>query len=247
MDEAVFFWVRRALGGAVESLDADDPAAVAAVARLRDDCIEAKEALSSDSDTAVPVLLPSIQTEVRLTRAELEQLIRPTLADTIDALHRAIRSADLEPHQIDRVLLVGGSSRIPLVAELVTAEFGRPVAVDAHPKHAVALGAALTAAEAATATATGEAGAEPPVVVVPPPPPLPEPEPVPPSEPEPEPVSVAEPEPAPPPEPFAITVAVAATEEDHSGDDRRRPSERGQGYGQPASPAVRRREPGRGQ
>ena len=44
------------------------------------------------------------------------------------------------------VLLVGGSSRIPLVAEMITAELGRPVAVDAHPKHAIALGAALTAA-----------------------------------------------------------------------------------------------------
>ena len=47
------------------------------------------------------------------------------------------------------MLLVGGSSRIPLVAQMVSAELGRPVAVDADPKHAVALGAALAAAAAA--------------------------------------------------------------------------------------------------
>ena len=54
------------------------------------------------------------------------------------------------PDAVTAVLLVGGSSRIPLVGQLVGAELGRPVAVDAHPKHAVALGAALTAYHRAT-------------------------------------------------------------------------------------------------
>jgi hypothetical protein len=55
---------------------------------------------------------------------------------------------------VSRVLLVGGSSRIPLVAELVGAELGRPVATDAHPKHAIALGAAIAAAASVAGEST---------------------------------------------------------------------------------------------
>ncbi|HEY7070345.1 MAG TPA: Hsp70 family protein, partial [Acidimicrobiales bacterium] len=149
VDAAVFAHVTSSLGDAYEELDPDDPQALAAVSRLRIECTQAKEALSLDTEISVPVLLPTIQTEVRVTRAELEEMIRPPLADTVTALERAVRSANLAPSDIDHVLLVGGSSRIPLVAELVSARLGRPVAVDAHPKHAIALGAAIVAARAA--------------------------------------------------------------------------------------------------
>ncbi|MEN3356647.1 MAG: hypothetical protein V7637_629, partial [Mycobacteriales bacterium] len=93
-------------------------------------------------------------TEVRLTRAELEAMVRPALSDSIEALKRAIRSAGVEAADLDAVLLVGGSSRMPIVSQLVVAELGRPVAADAHPKHAVALGAAFVAS-AAPAAASG--------------------------------------------------------------------------------------------
>ena len=107
--------------------------------------MRAKEALSSDTDVSIPVLLPNVSTEIRLTRAELEAMVRPALYDSIEALKRALRSANTTADQLQAVLLVGGSSRMPIVAQLVGAELGRPVAVDAHPKHAVALGAALLA------------------------------------------------------------------------------------------------------
>ena len=148
VDAAVYAHVCSAIGDAQEELDPDDPQAVAAVARLREECTIAKEGLSLDSETRVPVLLPTVQTEVRLTRGELEALIRPTLAETVTALERALRSAGLTAADVDHVLLVGGSSRIPLVSELVSSGLGRPVAVDAHPKHAIALGAAIVAARA---------------------------------------------------------------------------------------------------
>ena len=146
-DQAVFGFVARALDGALDALDHDDPATLAALARLRQECVEAKEALSGDSQATVPVLLPGVQTEVRITRAEFESMVRPTLGETIRALHRALDGAGVAPEEVTAVLLVGGSSRIPLVAELVETELGRPVAVDVHPKHAVALGAALHAAD----------------------------------------------------------------------------------------------------
>ncbi|HEX6358432.1 Hsp70 family protein, partial [Actinophytocola sp.] len=144
-DAAVFNHVRTTLGSALDDLDEDDPAVITAVARLREECVEAKEALSADTDTTIPVLLPSVNTEVRLTRSELESMVRPALHGSIEALRRAVRSAGLTPEQLHSVLLVGGSSRMPLVGQLVTAELGRPVAVDTHPKHAVALGAARLA------------------------------------------------------------------------------------------------------
>lgn len=154
-DAAVFGHVARALGGALEDLDEDDPTVITAVSRLREECTDAKEALSSDTDVTIPVLLPNLSTEVRLTRGELEAMVRPALHDSIDALRRALRSAGVSPEQLHSVLLVGGSSRMPLVAQLVGAELGRPVAVDAHPKHAVALGAAWWA--------SGTVGAQAPV------------------------------------------------------------------------------------
>ncbi len=145
-DQAVLHHVSTAIGPVVEELDPDDPAAQAAVARLRQECVDAKEALSSDTDVSIPVLLPGLQTEVRLTRAEYEAMVRPALTDSITAMNRALRSADVAPGDITAVLLVGGSSRTPLVAELVSSAFGRPVAVDAHPKYAVCTGAAIMAA-----------------------------------------------------------------------------------------------------
>jgi len=69
-DEAVFGYVRRALGPGVAELDPTDPAVRAAVARLRQECVEAKEALSTDTETAIPVLLPALQTQIRLTRGQ---------------------------------------------------------------------------------------------------------------------------------------------------------------------------------
>ncbi|MEM8925522.1 MAG: Hsp70 family protein [Actinomycetota bacterium] len=150
-DAAVFAFVNNAIGDAMNNLDPADPTAVAAVARLRRDCVDAKEALSSDTEVTIPVMLPGVSTDIRLTRSEFEQMIRPSLADSIGALRRAVRSASLEIDEIDLILLVGGSSRIPLVGQMVGGELGRPVAVDAHPKHSVAQGAAWAAANASGA------------------------------------------------------------------------------------------------
>lgn len=192
-DEAVFAHVVNALGVQWSDLDPTDPSTITAVARLRDDCREAKEALSADTDATIPVMLPTIQTEVRITRGEFEEMIRPRIHETIAALMRAVRSANVELSDISRVLLVGGSSRIPLAGQLVREATGVPIALDAHPKHAIALGAALAASLAmttdepgilaATGAATGLAAATTPTIESPqvagePPAPVPEPEPV---------------------------------------------------------------------
>ena len=110
-----------------------------ALARLRRDCIEAKEALSYDTEVMVPVALPTLHTRVRLNRSEFETMITPALLETIAALRRALRSAGVEPAQLRSILLAGGSSRIPLVSQLLSVEFGRPVVLDP-PEHSIALG-----------------------------------------------------------------------------------------------------------
>jgi actin-like ATPase involved in cell morphogenesis len=153
-DHAVFRFVLQALDLDPDRLaDDPDPALAASLAQLREECVEAKEALSAETDVSVPVMLPGRHTEVRVTRAEFEAMIRPALAETVVALSRALASADVSPPDVAAVLLVGGSSRIPLVGQLVGAELGRPIAVDARPKDAIALGAALAAMTAAAAPA----------------------------------------------------------------------------------------------
>lgn len=153
-DQAIFGHVARALELNIETVSATE-AGITALARLREECREAKEALSSDTEATIAVLLPGVQTQVRLTRAEFEAMIRPRIEETIAALRRTARSAGLELEQVDRVLLVGGSSRIPLVGQMVSAAAGKPVVVDAHPKHAIALGAALTALAASEHAGSG--------------------------------------------------------------------------------------------
>jgi len=144
-DDAVFEYVRRMLGERLAEIDPTDPAVRAAAARLRVECVLAKESLSRDTEATIPVALPGLQTEVRLTRNDFEGLVRPSLMATVDCLRRAVRMSGVPVDQIAATVLAGGSSRIPLTAELITGELELPVAMGTHPKHTVALGAALLA------------------------------------------------------------------------------------------------------
>ena len=105
--------------------------------------------------------LPGLATVLRLNRAELEGLIGPALNETVDALRRSLRSADVTPESLSAIVLVGGSSRIPLVGELLHRAFGAPTALDTHPKHDVVLGAVRNLAVGANGGITGSAVAHP--------------------------------------------------------------------------------------
>ncbi len=112
-----------------------------AAAALRRECIEAKEALSFDSETVVPVIVGQ-GGSVRLTRGELEAMIEPIVERTMETLTRVIESARISAAELDAVLLVGGSSRIPRVAQMLSERFDRPVVVEVDPKAVVTVGAA---------------------------------------------------------------------------------------------------------
>ncbi|HEU4421740.1 MAG TPA: Hsp70 family protein [Pilimelia sp.] len=147
-DEAVFAHVIRILGDPLEQLNPEDEGTTTALIRLRRDCVEAKEGLSYDTEVMIPVALPNLHTRIRLNRSELETMITPALMETVNAMRRALRSAGVAPAELKSILLAGGSSRIPLVGQLLGAQFDRPVAVDPHPEHSIALGAALLAGPA---------------------------------------------------------------------------------------------------
>jgi hypothetical protein len=144
---------------------------VTALARLRRECVDAKEALSTDTSTCVPVLLAELSTSVRITRAEFEELIAGGIANSIDALEAALRSAGVEPGELRHLLLTGGSSRIPLVVQALSARLGPGVRLDRDldPKLAVAMGAALAALDACgdpmPSLPNARAEADPPLVV----------------------------------------------------------------------------------
>ncbi|MEV7635320.1 Hsp70 family protein [Pseudarthrobacter enclensis] len=167
-DAAVFRYVAEHTGGVLAGLDPAAPGVLAALSRLRRECVEAKEALSSDSETTIPVLLPGFQQQVRLVRSEFEALIEEPVRETVDALEESLAQLELEPADLTAVLLIGGSSRIPLVAELISEQLDRPIAVDADPKSSICLGAAVSAIlsravaarDAAPAAAVSDAGTE---------------------------------------------------------------------------------------
>jgi len=150
-DDAVFGHVL----AAVPAVSEQEPETTARMRRsyalCRRECTEAKEALSVDPEVTIPVLLPHVQSQVSMTRAELDDLIRPHITDTVDALRRTLASAGLGPADLDVVLVVGGSARIPLVADLLETELGRPVVVDADPQVAIAVGAAMSGFASGTA------------------------------------------------------------------------------------------------
>ncbi|GAA1326320.1 Hsp70 family protein [Pseudonocardia xinjiangensis] len=153
-DEAILSYVNYASNGALSELDMSDSQTAIALARLRQDCVLAKEALSVDTETTIPVFLPHRHFDVRLSRDDFEDMIRAPIESTIGTLIRTLRSAQIDQNGLSAVLLVGGSSRIPLVSRMISEELGRPTVVDAHPKYAVALGAA-TLARAGAVTAAG--------------------------------------------------------------------------------------------
>ena len=81
----------------------------------------------------------------RITRAEFETMIRPTIDRTLEPCRQALADAELTPSQIDEVVLVGGSTRIPLVRRLVAELFGMTPHSELNPDEVVALGAAVQA------------------------------------------------------------------------------------------------------
>ena len=117
-----------------------------AVQELRRVLIRAKHELSSSEKAVVKCRISSTQTYSReFTRAEFEDLIRPIVARTMAPVRLALADAKLAPKDMDEVVLVGGSTRIPLVRKTVGDYFQRAPHCELNPDEVVALGAAVQA------------------------------------------------------------------------------------------------------
>src|SRR3984957_17420018 len=108
--------------------------------------IEAKIALSSAPSVKLDVeLLGGKRYQREITREMFEELMQPVIDRTVGPTKQALKDAGLKPAQIDEVVLVGGSTRIPKVRQLVEGLFGRIPHTDLNPDEVVALGAAVQA------------------------------------------------------------------------------------------------------
>jgi molecular chaperone DnaK len=117
-----------------------------AVQTIRKAVIEAKIALSSNESTKLDIELPQGKRYQReITRDQFAQLVQPILDRTIAPCKQALKDANLKPEQIDEVVLVGGSTRIPKARALVQDLFKRVPHTDLNPDEVVALGAAVQA------------------------------------------------------------------------------------------------------
>lgn len=123
-----------------------------AMQRLKEAAEKAKIELSSALETEIN--LPFITADasgpkhllMKLTRAKLESMIEDLLQRTMGPVRQALEDAKLKPHQIDEVVLVGGSTRIPRVQQLVRDFFGKEPNKSVNPDEVVAVGAAIQGA-----------------------------------------------------------------------------------------------------
>ncbi len=117
-----------------------------AVQTIRKAVIEAKIALSSQSSIRLDIELPGGKRYRReITREQFEQLIQSIIDRTVGPCKQGMKDAGLKPEQIDEVVLVGGSTRIPKVRALVKDLFQREPHTGLNPDEVVALGAAVQA------------------------------------------------------------------------------------------------------
>ena len=111
--------------------------------KLKLEVEEAKKKLSTLMGT--DIIVPELNIDYELKREKFEELISPLVNKTIDFIDKALSSANLKREDINVVLLVGGTTRIPLVQETLKKIFGSKVKKFTDPQEAVALGAGVQA------------------------------------------------------------------------------------------------------
>ena len=120
-----------------------------AMQRIKDAAEKAKKDLSgiSTAQISLPFIAQNdegpLHFETTLSKAKFEDLCRDLFDSTLDAVHKALKDAKLTAKDIDKVILVGGSTRIPYIQELVKKELGQEPNKSVNPDEVVAMGAAI--------------------------------------------------------------------------------------------------------
>ena len=120
-----------------------------AMQRIKDAAEKAKKDLSGmmSAEISIPFIAQSsegpLHLNMTLNRAKFEELNKDLFDSTLDAVHKALKDAKLTASDIDKVLLVGGSTRIPYIQELVKKDLGKEPSKEVNPDEVVAMGAAI--------------------------------------------------------------------------------------------------------
>ncbi|MGQ0465695.1 MAG: Hsp70 family protein [Sporichthyaceae bacterium] len=128
-----------------ELLDPSHPEFAASMHALGSACSAAKERLAQEDATSIDVDIPGLQTRVRITREELsKRLMKPLSAGRV-ALREALKAANTELGEVAAVLIVGGTTRLPIFATVVCEQFGPEAQAkrDIDPILAIAAGASM--------------------------------------------------------------------------------------------------------
>ena len=113
--------------------------------QLRRQAEKAKIVLGDNEETTMSLDLGTGAQELALTRAQFEILAKPLLQRMIAPIERALRDSSINPRELDKVILVGGATRMPLIRKLVTKLFKRFPEYTLSPDEAIVMGAAVQA------------------------------------------------------------------------------------------------------
>jgi Hsp70 protein len=130
---------------AAGSLDVSSTSAIGSLTRLRAQCRAAKERLSTAAVTSLTVELAGQRGEVRITRNELDDVVRQPLLGFVDELRSALQRSGIRSSDLVAVASVGGGARIPIVTTTLSEHLRIPVVTGAQPELAAAIGAGLRA------------------------------------------------------------------------------------------------------
>ena len=126
------------------SIDLSGTSAIGSLTRMRGQCRAAKERLSTTAVTSLVAELPGHRSEVRLTRNELDDVIRQPLTDFVGVLQETVDRSGIRPGDLAAMATAGGGARIPIITTTLSEQFRVPVITTPQPELTAAIGGGLT-------------------------------------------------------------------------------------------------------